>query len=100
MTSVVEVMASSPATLFVYAYVAYPSLLWLGSRLRPFTARPPEPGTWPTVTVTITVYNEAANITAKLDDVLQLDYPADKLQLLVISDASTDDTDQIVREYA
>jgi cellulose synthase/poly-beta-1,6-N-acetylglucosamine synthase-like glycosyltransferase len=93
------ILALSPILVFGYAYVVYPALLWLASRTR----RPrPTPATidWPTVTLTVPVYNEQHNIRAKLDDVLRLDYPADKLQILVISDASSDGTERIVAEYA
>src|SRR5579884_2151938 len=99
MTTVAYALVLTPAVLFLYAYAGYPALLWLGSHLvrrRP-TALIIE---WPTVTLTIPVYNEERNIREKLDDVLELDYPADKLQVLVISDASSDNTDRIVREYA
>jgi len=52
------------------------------------------------VTVTVPVYNNVATIRATLERVLQLDYPRDRLQFLVLSDASTDGTDDIVREFA
>jgi cellulose synthase/poly-beta-1,6-N-acetylglucosamine synthase-like glycosyltransferase len=85
--------------LVVYAYAVYPALLWLAGlvvrrrRDLAFTKLP-------TVTVTLPVYNEERNIRSKLEELLQLDYPVEKLQLLVISDASTDGTDRIVGEYA
>ena len=91
-------LLSAPA-LFVYAYVVYPALLWLAGlavRRTPDVA----PIDWPAVTLTVPVYNEERNIRAKLEELLQLDYPPEKLQILVISDASTDSTDAIVGEYA
>jgi cellulose synthase/poly-beta-1,6-N-acetylglucosamine synthase-like glycosyltransferase len=54
----------------------------------------------PVVTITLPVYNEEQRLRRKLDELLQLDYPADRRHILVISDASTDATDQIAREYA
>lgn len=54
----------------------------------------------PSVTVLLAVHNGAAFIRAKLDCLLSLHYPSELLQILVISDASTDDTDHIVEEYA
>jgi cellulose synthase/poly-beta-1,6-N-acetylglucosamine synthase-like glycosyltransferase len=89
----------APGALFAYAYGGYPALLWMASRRRPTLAMP-EYGELPMVTLTVPVYNEERNIRAKLDDLLELDYPADKLHILVISDASTDATDRIVGEYA
>jgi len=52
------------------------------------------------VTVTVPVYNNVATIRGTLERVLQLDYPRDRLQFLVLSDASTDGTDAVVREFA
>jgi cellulose synthase/poly-beta-1,6-N-acetylglucosamine synthase-like glycosyltransferase len=92
-------LAAAPLVIAVYAYVGYPALLWLiaASRRR----RTPEPGTaWPSLTITVPVYNAAANIRATLDRLLEVDYPREQLQLLVISDASSDGTDEIVKEYA
>ena len=55
---------------------------------------------WPSVTITVPVHNAASSIRATLDRLLELDYPGDKLQILVISDASNDGTDEIVRALA
>jgi len=54
----------------------------------------------PKVTFLITAYNEERSITAKLEDTLSLDYPKDKLEVMVASDGSTDRTDEIVRGFA
>ncbi|MEJ2253376.1 MAG: glycosyltransferase family 2 protein [Nitrospirota bacterium] len=53
----------------------------------------------PRVTYLITAYNEEKNIRRKLEGVLALDYPKDKLEVMVASDGSTDRTDDIVREF-
>jgi cellulose synthase/poly-beta-1,6-N-acetylglucosamine synthase-like glycosyltransferase len=89
----------APVALFLYAYAVYPALLRLA---QPFARRRPRviDPEWPTVTVTVPVYNEERSIRMKLDDLLQLDYPRELLQILVISDASSDATDAIVAEYA
>ena len=63
---------------------------------RPIKKAPIEP----TVTFLITAYNERLHIREKLEHTLTLDYPKDKLQILVASDASSDGTDEIVREFA
>src|SRR6476659_8944540 len=88
----------APIALFVYAYVLYPVLLCIAV---PFARRRPKfvNAAWPAVTLTLPVYNEERSIRAKLHDLLQLDYPRDLLQILVISDASTDATDSIVVEH-
>jgi len=85
----------------VYPYLGYPLTLWLIVRLRGAYV-PPAPSNdfEPAVTFVISAYNEAAVIEAKLANVSALAYPADKLQILVISDASDDGTDEIVRRCA
>lgn len=54
----------------------------------------------PSVTLIITVCNEDKRIKEKLDNTLAIEYPRDKLQILIASDGSTDKTNDIVREYA
>jgi cellulose synthase/poly-beta-1,6-N-acetylglucosamine synthase-like glycosyltransferase len=54
----------------------------------------------PTLTVFIPAHNEEKDIAAKLDSVLVQGYPADKLEIIVASDVSTDRTVEIVNEYA
>ncbi len=84
--------------LSVYTYLGYPVLVGLLARLRPRPHRcaPIEP----TVTLLIPAHNEAVVIAAKLDNALALDYPRDKLQIRVLSDGSSDGTDEIVLRYA
>ena len=85
------------AGLSVYPYLLYPPLLWFLARL---WGRQSEAGTngsqLPTVTIVISAHNEEAVIEEKIVTTLAGDYPADKLQVLVVSDASTDDTNAIV----
>ena len=83
-----------------YAYVGYPSLLKLVGLLRPPRPRADPPSGWPAITITIPVYNEAATIAETLRKVLEIDYPSQRRQILVVSDASTDGTDDIVRAFA
>ena len=83
-----------------YAYLVYPVLLKLLSVFRPRPTVAQEPAEWPLISVTIPAYNEEAAIGATLDAVLACDYPADRRQVLVVSDASSDRTDEIVRSYA
>jgi cellulose synthase/poly-beta-1,6-N-acetylglucosamine synthase-like glycosyltransferase len=54
----------------------------------------------PAISLLISAYNEAAVIRKKLENALALDYPAEALEIVVVSDASTDATDRIVAEYA
>jgi cellulose synthase/poly-beta-1,6-N-acetylglucosamine synthase-like glycosyltransferase len=87
----------SAAALF-YAYAGYPLVLLLVSSLRPRAVR--RAPQMPLVSVIITAYNEERDIRAKLENTLALDYPAEKLEVIVASDCSTDRTDEIVREFA
>ena len=95
---VMEVCFWSGAALLFYTYAGYPLLLALVSRLRP---RPVRRAEWmPSVSVIITAYNEERDLAAKLENTLLLDYPADKLEIIVASDCSTDSTDEIARRYS
>ncbi|HSJ08998.1 MAG TPA: glycosyltransferase [Longimicrobiales bacterium] len=55
---------------------------------------------WPHIGISLPVYNEEAQIRGAVESLLALDYPRDRLHILVISDASSDKTDDIVRSYA
>lgn len=84
--------------LILYAYAIYPALLTvLSSRRRP---SPPLPSAWPTVTVLVSVFNEEKHIRERIENLLSLDYPADKLDILVGSDGSTDRTNEMVQSYS
>lgn len=82
----------------VYAYAGYPLLLLVMTRLRPRPVR--SGGTEPTVSVIIAAYDEEAVIEAKVRNTLALEYPADRLEVIVASDGSTDATEAIVRRIA
>ena len=51
------------------------------------------------MTILITAYNEEKHIRSKIENTLQIDYPAEKLEILIASDGSTDKTDEIVKEF-
>ena len=88
-----------------YAYVGYPMLLLVLNALRrPHRAHTQRvqgpPAEWPMVSITLPAYNEEAMIRGKLERLTSLEYPPERLQILVVSDASSDGTDEIVREFA
>src|SRR5437762_9734089 len=88
-------------SLCLYTYVGYPVILTALRRSR--RARIPQTsasGTWPRISIAIPVFNEAAVIADTLEQILAIDYPADRRQILVVSDASTDGTDDIVAGFA
>jgi cellulose synthase/poly-beta-1,6-N-acetylglucosamine synthase-like glycosyltransferase len=83
--------------LFVglYPYAGYPLCIALVSMLRP---RPVRSGpVTPSVTVVISAYNERGHIAATVRNKLQQDYPAELLDVMVVSDGSTDGTDELLR---
>jgi cellulose synthase/poly-beta-1,6-N-acetylglucosamine synthase-like glycosyltransferase len=90
------------AALWAYAYAGYPLVLMAAARRRRRepALRPQERDQVPLVSVSLPVHNEAAAIRETLERILASEYPADRLQVVVVSDASTDGTDEIVREYA
>ena len=93
-------LVALPITIFGWAYAGYPAVLWLASRFRAPRVTPSDPISWPFISITVPAYNEAARIRSTIESLLALDYPADRRQILIVSDASTDDTDRIVAEYA
>jgi cellulose synthase/poly-beta-1,6-N-acetylglucosamine synthase-like glycosyltransferase len=78
----------------VYVYLGYPALLWTLSRFR---TRPVRTGELtPRVTFVIAAYNEEHVIAEKIENSLSLDYPAEHIEVLVVSNGSTDRTNEIV----
>ena len=86
------------ASLIGYSYIGYPMWLWLRSRWspRPVRRSPVEPS----VSAVMVVRNEEAVIARKLDNLLSLNYPPEKLDVIVVSDGSSDRTDEILSEFA
>lgn len=83
--------------MIFYPIIIYPSLVCLLGLIWP---RPVKHGSWlPSVTVLIPAHNEAQNIAATIRNKLEQDYPKDRLEIIVISDCSTDPTEDIVREF-
>lgn len=83
--------------MLTYVYVGYPLLVYVVSVLLPKRVRTGQ--IEPRVTVLITAFNEEAALPAKLANTLKIDHPAEKLEILVASDGSTDGTDEIAREW-
>lgn len=81
--------------LIFYVYAGYPALLALLTRLKGATPHETSAIT-PPVTLVISAYNEEDIIGEKLENSLALAYPAKRLEILVVSDASSDTTDRIV----
>ena len=102
--------------LLMYVYVGYPAAAAVRARLRPRPLACPgerrlHPATIPfpdrrtgiaepVVSIIVVAYNEAPCIATRLDNLLALEYPSEKLEIIVGSDGSTDDTAAIARRYA
>jgi poly-beta-1,6-N-acetyl-D-glucosamine synthase len=85
------------AVLILYTYFGYPAWLWVRSRWR---SLPLVPASFtPSISVVMVVRNEQRFLRRKLQNLLDLDYPSELLQIVVVSDGSTDGTETILREY-
>ena len=82
----------------VYAYLLYPLVLWLLSAGRHIPPSAP-PEEWPSISLIIAAHNEEAVLAEKIDNSLALDYPREKVQIIVASDGSTDATESIAASY-
>jgi cellulose synthase/poly-beta-1,6-N-acetylglucosamine synthase-like glycosyltransferase len=97
MAGVARVAFWLAALLLFYVYAGYPLLLALiGLAVR---RQRSEPGYSPSISVLIAAYNEEEAIERKIKQTLALEYPADKIEFLVLSDCSTDRTDEIVSAF-
>jgi cellulose synthase/poly-beta-1,6-N-acetylglucosamine synthase-like glycosyltransferase len=88
----------SATALIVYTYVLFPLIVFIRGRLRPQPYQTAD--ITPSISLIIAAHNEEQSIGAKLDNVLALDYPVDKLEVLIASDGSNDQTNAIVQSYA
>ena len=92
-------------SLFVvfYSYLGYGILIFLLVRIKRllpgYNQLPEQADFEPEVALVISAYNEAGYIEKKIQNSLDLDYPADKLKLIFITDGSTDQTPDIIRKY-
>jgi poly-beta-1,6-N-acetyl-D-glucosamine synthase len=84
----------SCASLIFLAYAGYPICLYFRAK---FCPRPVQRARiFPTVSIVLAIHNEGKNLTRKLLNLAALDYPADQLDVIVVSDGSTDETNMIL----
>jgi len=95
---VLEIVFFAFISLAVYVYLGYPVAVCLLSRL--FSRPVRKDDFTPSISVIIAAYNEERDLPEKLKNVLSLDYPKEKLEVIVASDCSTDRTDEIVNGFA
>jgi cellulose synthase/poly-beta-1,6-N-acetylglucosamine synthase-like glycosyltransferase len=95
---VIEALFWIAVAVILYTYVLFPAIVFVRGRLvrKPYKSAEITPA----ISMVIAAHNEEANIGAKLDNILSLDYPRDKLEVIIASDGSNDRTNEIVRGYA
>jgi len=84
--------------LCAYSYIGYPLLVRYLLATRKTAPPEAQSDEWPMLTVLVAAYNEVAVIAAKVENLLDQDYPAGRFEVLVVSDASDDGTDEAVRQ--
>lgn len=94
---ITEVLFWTVALAAAYTWAGYPLLMAVVARFTRLGQRAPAPP--PKMTVIVAAYNEAGCIEAKLRSTLEQRYPSDRLEVIVVSDGSTDGTDQLVAGY-
>jgi cellulose synthase/poly-beta-1,6-N-acetylglucosamine synthase-like glycosyltransferase len=84
--------------LLAYVYAGYPALMWMRAARRPRIWHD-SPAT-PAVSVVVVAHNEARRVTERIENLLALDYPRERLEIILVSDGSTDGTVDRARAYA
>lgn len=92
-----KILFAGSILLIIYAYFGYPLSLFIISLLR--NRKINKSLFYPHLAMIITAYNEEKRIQQKLENTLLLSYPKDKLQVIVVSDGSTDRTNELVQRY-
>ncbi len=87
-----------------YSYIGYGILLYLLVKIKVYflsreNLRQPDPAFEPEMTLVVAAFNEAGFIEQKIQNCLELDYPAVKLKLIFITDGSDDTTPEIISRY-
>lgn len=85
--------------VIAYTWILYPLCVRLLALFR-LRGHPVAPTTTPFVSIIVAVHNEQETIAAKLRNCLELRYPQDRLEIIVASDGSTDETEEIVRQHS
>jgi cellulose synthase/poly-beta-1,6-N-acetylglucosamine synthase-like glycosyltransferase len=92
-----ELICWFTVVVLLYTYLGYPFLVFVCGRLRSNRIR--QSDITPAISIIIAAYNEERHLGAKLENTASLDYPEDKLEVIIISDCSTDRTDEIARAF-
>ena len=101
--AVIEILFWIFLFIVFYAYVGYGILLFIIVRIRRMfglkRVQVPDPGYEPEVTLFIAAYNEKDFVDAKIKNSRELDYPAEKLHKVWVTDGSNDGTPDVLRQY-
>ena len=95
-----EILFYTIGILCIYSYFLYPLILKLIPVRKKIEGILLEDVTQPRLSLIITAHNEEARIQEKLENTLKIDYPSQLLEVIVASDCSSDNTDNIVESYA
>ena len=101
-SAIIEILFWIGIGIVFYTYLGYGIVLYLMVKIKELFVKPrsprlPEP--LPEATLLIAAYNEEAIVASKMVNCRQLDYPADKLRLVWITDGSNDNTNERLKEY-
>lgn len=100
MTSISMIAFFGMLVILIWVYLGYPLLLAFVSFFKKRKVAMMNTYTdFPSVSFIIAAYNEEKVIGDKIKNTMRLDYPRDKLEIIVFSDASSDKTDEIVKSY-
>lgn len=92
-----EILFWAAAAFLLYPYLGYPIILYVAASLRNRPIKVAD--CLPSVSVILSVYNEEKVIEKKITNTLNLDYPGDLLEVIVVSDCSTDRTNGRVARF-
>jgi cellulose synthase/poly-beta-1,6-N-acetylglucosamine synthase-like glycosyltransferase len=95
---IAQVVFLAAMAMIAFTYAGYPALMFAISLILRRPVRRDD--ITPRVSIIIAAYNEERDIEAKLKNTLALDYPRDRMEIIVASDCSTDQTDDIVRSFS
>jgi cellulose synthase/poly-beta-1,6-N-acetylglucosamine synthase-like glycosyltransferase len=82
----------------IVTLLCYPSMLRVWGKLRPPLIKPKQ-SDLPSISFIISAFNEEQDIADKIENTLALKYPREKIEILVATDGSIDNTDEIIRSY-
>src|ERR1700730_353868 len=85
------------AFLIVFTYAGYAMCAYLRARFWPLPIR--KAAIFPTISIILAARNEEHNLPLKLDNLTMLVYPAELVEIIVVSDGSTDETNRVLSNW-